>query len=122
MTNMLSLLGFTLVMAVGQLLFKKVGLDLRGVPLKTGVTRVLANPALYAALALYGAATLLWIWLLSRVPLSRAYPYMALGVVVVPLASMLVFGERVRPGFWLGIALIVAGIVVTQIGTAPNQP
>jgi drug/metabolite transporter (DMT)-like permease len=117
MIDTFSLLGFTILLAAGQLLFKKVGLDLRGVPLSAGVMRALAAPSLYAAVALYGFATLLWIWILSRVPLSRAYPYVALGVFLVPLASMLVFGERVRPSFWFGVGLIVAGIVITQVGT-----
>lgn len=116
MIDTVSLLGFTLLLALGQLLFKKVGLELRGQPLGDGLLRVFATPAFYAAIALYGAATLLWIWILSRVPLSRAYPYVALGVVLVPLASMFVFGERVHLTFWLGAALIVAGIVITQIG------
>lgn len=116
MTDTLSLLAFTLLLAAGQLLFKKVGLDLRGGPPGAGVLRVLGSPSLYAAVVLYGFATILWIWILSRVPLSRAYPYVALGVVLVPLASLLMFGERVGPGFWFGAALIVAGIIITQMG------
>ncbi len=115
MTNTLALLGFTIMLAAGQLLFKKVGLQLQGSQPATAVQNILAAPEIYAALALYGAATILWIWILSRVPLSRAYPYVALGVVLVPLASILVFGERIRPAFWLGAALIVAGIIVTQV-------
>ncbi len=118
MIDTFALLAFTFLLAAGQMLFKKAGLELRGNSLGAGVMRVLAEPALYAALALYGFATLLWIWILSRVPLSRAYPYVALGVVLVPFASTLLFGERVRPGFWFGVALIVAGIVITQMGTA----
>jgi drug/metabolite transporter (DMT)-like permease len=114
MTNTLSLLAFTVLLAGGQLLFKKVGLELRASS-AGNVWRLLLSPTLYAALVLYGFATLLWIWILSRVPLSRAYPYVALGVVLVPLASLLFFGERVRPVFWLGAGLIVAGIIVTQM-------
>ena len=117
MTNTLSLLAFTLLLAAGQLLFKKVGLELRAES-TGGAWRLLFSPMLYAALFLYGVATVLWIWILSRVPLSRAYPYVALGVVIVPLASLLVFGERVRPAFWFGTGLIVAGIIVTQMDLA----
>lgn len=107
---------FTILLAAGQLLFKKVGLILRAPSPDAAMLRVLSAPTLYAALALYGAATFLWIWILSRVPLSRAYPYVALGVVLVPAASMFVFGERMKPVFWLGAAFIVAGIAITQAG------
>jgi len=118
MIDTISLLGFTLLLAAGQLLFKKVGLDLRGASLADGVLRVLGQTTLYAALALYGVATLLWIWILSRVPLSRAYPFVALGVALVPLASIVMFNERVRPAFWIGVILIVIGIIVTQLGNS----
>lgn len=117
MTNTLALLAFTLLLAAGQLLFKKLGLELRAEP-AGGAWRLLFSPVLYAAFSLYGFATLLWIWILSRVPLSRAYPYVALGVVFVPLASLLFFGERVRPLFWVGTGLIVMGIIVTQMDVA----
>lgn len=118
MIDTIALLGFTLLLAAGQLLFKKVGLDLRGGPLVDGALRVLGQPTLYAALVLYGIATLLWIWILSRVPLSRAYPFVALGVAFVPLASIIMFGERVRPAFWFGVILIVAGIIIAQMGNS----
>jgi drug/metabolite transporter (DMT)-like permease len=35
-------------------------------------------------------------------------------VIIVPLLSTLIFGERVTSTYWLGTALIVAGIVLTQ--------
>jgi drug/metabolite transporter (DMT)-like permease len=44
----------------------------------------------------------------------QAYPWVAAGVIIVPLLSTLIFGERVTSTYWLGTALIVAGIVLTQ--------
>jgi len=108
---------FTLMLAMGQMLFKRVGLSVRGMPLTAGLRMLAASPMLYAALALYGAATLLWIWILSRVPLSRAYPWVALGVFIVPLLGWWLFGERPAPIFWLGVLLIVAGVALTQYGS-----
>lgn len=115
MTNTFSLLAFSILLGAGQLLFKKVGLGLRGRTMGEGMVQLLFSPTLYIALLLYGAATVLWIWILSRVPLSQAYPFVALGVILVPIASMLVYGERVRPFFWIGAVLIVCGIAITQI-------
>jgi drug/metabolite transporter (DMT)-like permease len=70
---------------------------------------------LLSALIVYGAATLLWIFLLRSVPLGRLYPYMALSFVLVALASWLVFGERVAPGQIAGLGLIVAGLLVIAV-------
>ncbi|MCU4161132.1 EamA family transporter [Acidiphilium sp. AL] len=118
MINTLALLAFTILLALGQLLFKKVGLELRGISLTDGILRILGRPAIYAAGLLYFIATVLWIWILSRVPLSRAYPYVAVGVGLVPFLSIFVFGEHVRPSFWVGVVLIMAGIIITQLGNS----
>jgi len=112
------LLLFSVSLAGGQLLFKRAAQEIAGVPASPRLLLVLATtPAMWAAVVLYAGATLLWVWILSRMPLSQAHPWAALGVVVVPLAAVLMFGEVVRPVFWLGAALIVAGIVLTQVGS-----
>jgi drug/metabolite transporter (DMT)-like permease len=71
-------------------------------------------PAFYAAIVLYALSTFLWVWLLSRITLVQAYPWVATGVIIVPLLSMLIFGERVTSTYWLGAVLIVAGTILTQ--------
>lgn len=114
---------FAVVLAGGQLLFKVAATGLRGVAGPKLLLAMATSPALWVALAFYGGATVLWVWLLTRVPLSRAYPFSALGLVLVPLAANLLFGERLRPVFWLGAALIVAGILIIQWGVGePPTP
>lgn len=112
--NFLSLAVFTTMLAAGQLLFKQVGLSIRDQSLVEALLSTLRQPAFYAAISLYGLSTLLWIWILSRVPLTQAYPWVAAGVVIVPLLGWWVFGERVSITFWVGVILIVIGIVLTQ--------
>lgn len=65
-----------------------------------------------AAVCLYGVVSLAWVWILQRLELGRAYPLMALAFVLVPLGSNLFFGERFQPQYFVGIALIIIGIVV----------
>jgi drug/metabolite transporter (DMT)-like permease len=50
--------------------------------------------------------------LLQRVELGRVYPLMALAFALVPLGSHFVFGERFQSQYFVGVAMIVAGIVV----------
>ncbi len=118
----ISLAVFTLMLAFGQVYFKSVGLILRGHSGMEAIALALRAPSLYLALFLYGGATLLWIWILSRVSLSQAYPWVAVGMVVVPLLGWLVFDERVAPVFWLGVAFIVVGVALTQYGAWPVAP
>lgn len=64
------------------------------------------------ALFIYGIATLLWISLLRYVPLNKAYVFMALSFVLVPIASYYIFSEQITVGYWIGVALIVSGVIV----------
>jgi multidrug transporter EmrE-like cation transporter len=112
--NLGSLCLFTVMLASGQLLFKRLGLAMRGQPLLDGFWLIARMPSLYLALALYGLSTVLWIWILSRVSLARAYPWVAVGVVIVPLIGRYYFGEQLHPLFWVGVALIFAGIFLVQ--------
>ena len=109
-----SLCLFTVMLACGQLLFKRLGLAMRGQPLLDGYWLIIKMPSLYLALALYGLSTVLWIWILSRISLARAYPWVAVGVVIVPLIGRYYFGEPLHPLFWAGVALIFAGILLVQ--------
>ena len=118
MLNILCLATFTTLLAIGQLLFKKAGLTMRGQPFIDGAYAVATSPAFYLALALYGISTALWIWILSRVSLSFAYPWVGVGVILVPLLAGLVYGERVNMIYWVGAIFVTVGIVLTQYGTS----
>jgi undecaprenyl phosphate-alpha-L-ara4N flippase subunit ArnE len=110
MNPYLALMVFTVTLAVGQLLFKLVAV--RADWARPGET-LLLQPALWVALAFYGGATLLWVWILKQVPLTLAYPFVAAGFILVPLGAWAFFGEPVTWRYSAGVALIVAGVVLT---------
>lgn len=96
-------------MAIGQILFKVSATSLA----RTGSFFAFETAAtLLAAMVLYGITTVAWVWVLQKVELGRVYPLMALAFVLVPLGSHLIFGERFQPQYFVGVALIIIGIVV----------
>lgn len=95
-------------------MFKHVGLVIRDRPVVDGLLSLLTQPAFYSVMTLYAFSAFLWVWILSRVPLSQAYPWAAAGVAIVPLLGWYVFGERVGTLFWFGVMLILTGISITQ--------
>ncbi|MDO4682730.1 MAG: EamA family transporter [Lautropia sp.] len=96
-------------MAAGQILFKLAANSLA----ETGSFLVPKTGALlFSALSLYGLITIAWIWVLQKADLGKVYPMMALAFVLVPLASHWIFGERFQPQYFIGIVLIMAGIVI----------
>jgi len=66
------------------------------------------------ALSLYGGALLMWLQVLSKIPLSTAYPVLAVTYALVRLLSIVFFGERINQLQNVGICLVLAG--VTLIG------
>jgi drug/metabolite transporter (DMT)-like permease len=64
------------------------------------------------AILLYVALTVLWVWILTFTPLSRAYPFVALAFALTPLLGGLVFGEPIGTRLILGIVLILGGLLL----------
>jgi drug/metabolite transporter (DMT)-like permease len=71
---------------------------------------------LFTAFALYGITTIAWVWVLQKIELGKAYPLMAMAFVLVPIGSHFVFGERFSTQYFIGVALIMSGIVVALKG------
>lgn len=96
--------------AAGQILFKlsAVALHRSGSFFEPTTAAILIS-----AFALYGVTTIGWVWVLQKVDLGRAYPILALTFVLVPLGSYLILGERFQPIYFLGVSLIIAGILIT---------
>lgn len=78
------------------------------------VSAALRNGWLWVAVGSYCAGFFVWMTILSRSHLSRAFPTSAIVFVAVMLASFVVLNETFSALQWLGAAVIVAGIL--QLG------
>ncbi len=105
------LLAFSILMPTGQIFFKMTAQTVPALGSPASFMALLGNLWFWAALVLYGVATLLWILILQSIPLSRAYPFVALGFILVPAVSVFLFGESVNMTYVAGSALIILGLV-----------
>ena len=108
----LQVLACVLMIAAGQVMFKWAGINI------SSNKDFLFSKGFWiagAAIALYGFATIVWIYLLRNIPLSVAYPFMALSYVLVPLAAWVFFSEQITLTYMAGIALIILGVLVTTV-------
>jgi len=78
----------------------------------SGVRSLLGSWVVWVGLIVFGASGVLWLFALSKASLSFAYPFAALGYLVIVAASILILHESVPPLRWLGVGFIVAGIVL----------
>ena len=101
------------LLSAGQFLFKKSADSAVADSVPHFIDSLLVTPYFWAALAIYGATTVLWLFVLSRVPLSSAMPFVALTFVIIPIIGAVVLGEKLNFLYWFGTALIVAGVYTT---------
>jgi drug/metabolite transporter (DMT)-like permease len=105
------LMGYASAMTGGQLLFKLAAMRGAGDgPLTERLAALLLNGYFVLALGLYAALTVLWVWVLSFTPLSRAYPFVALAFALTPVLGALMFSEPMPLRLVIGIGLILAGL------------
>ena len=64
------------------------------------------------ALLALGGGMLLWLSVLQSIPVSVAYPMLSLNFVRVTLAAWGIWREPIARRHWVGVGLIVVGIVV----------
>ena len=59
------------------------------------------------------AGILIATYVLRTVPLSLIMPFSACAYIIIPLGALVFFHEKVNPRFWLGVAFIMLGIIVS---------
>lgn len=106
---LLALLAGSLCAASGTLMLKAGAIG------RTEVVQFF-NVYIFVGFALYGLGSGLWVYGLSKEPLSVVYPFSALSFVIV-LAGAIVFqGERPSSVNLIGVAMVMAGIALVVWG------
>lgn len=86
----------------------QIGANALQQPLQVAL-RVFTSPLVIVGLGLYVLGALSWLTVLSRVPLSFAYPLVALSYAVTPVLALVLLRETVPSLRWLGILTICLG-------------
>ena len=106
-------IGFLAANTLTQLAFKLGGQSLEGLDFGPQfLSRAVALPAVWLAIAGYVAVFVLWMLILQEMALSRAFVLNALVYAVIPMASLALFGEVISLWRWFGIVLIIVGVAL----------
>jgi drug/metabolite transporter (DMT)-like permease len=110
--QILLLVAYATGMSGGQILFKMAALryGASGGGLGDRLLGLASNAYFIAALVLYAGFAILWVWILSFTPLSRAYPFVALAFALTPLLGGLFFGDAISFRLMAGILFILCGL------------
>lgn len=99
------------LLVTGQTVWK-IGLERAGGLRLDNLLSVLFSPLILLGILIYGLATVLWLYVLSRVPLSLAYPLQSIAFLLGLVIAVLIFKESVPLNRWVGAAIILGGITV----------
>lgn len=101
--------------SVAQLLVKK-GMTVLGVcsfslsHLLSLVIAIFTNIYLFLGMVCYGVSVLIWMVVLSRVPVSVAYPFSSVGFIVTLILGYFLFNELITLNKVMGIGFICLGV------------
>ncbi|MCU1348631.1 MAG: rane protein [Acidobacteria bacterium] len=77
--------------------------------------RLLRLPALWIGIVCFALEFVVWLALLSLIPLSEAMLLGSINIVAVALAGRVFYGERFEPVRVIGLALIVVGVSLAGV-------
>jgi len=112
--DLVLLITVPVMIAFGQFLFKMAGRNVTG-NLGKDLWAIAFDPYFISAGTLYAVASFLWVIALNRVDLSKAYPFMASGFIIVPILGYFLLNETLSLNYFIGVAMIFAGIVIIYI-------
>jgi multidrug transporter EmrE-like cation transporter len=69
-------------------------------------------------LSFYGFSTFLWLFALSRVELSYAYPFLSLAFVAIMIGARVGLDERLRASRIAGSAFIILGVILVGMSAS----
>jgi uncharacterized membrane protein len=76
------------------------------------IKSVLLNFYIMGGLFFSAVSIISWMFALSKVKLSYAYPFMSLTFPLVLLFSTIIFNEGISLGRWIGIFVIMVGLII----------
>ena len=92
----------------GMLAVGKFALDYGNLPMQ--YAKIIFTPYVFLGMLLYFLGSLIWLVVLSRIPLSFAYPMLSMGYIFILFASAILFKEHISVVRWLGVIVICAGV------------
>lgn len=121
MTQSFVLIFISITIATAGQLLLKIGMDQVGQigfenlnHLLPTLIQIFTTPVILVGLLCYVFSALGWLAVLSRLDLSYAYPMLAIMYVLIPLASRIFLGEAIPPLRWLGIIVVVVGVLIVS--------
>jgi drug/metabolite transporter (DMT)-like permease len=101
----------TFILVSGQFLWK-LGLEKETISFNSlgVIIKLMFSPFIFSGILTYGLATVLWLFILSKVQISIAYPIQSLAYIIAVFGAYFIFNEPLTLYKFLGCLLIMGGV------------
>jgi drug/metabolite transporter (DMT)-like permease len=109
--------------ATGQIMLKtgmKVATERAAADGGSLIIKAATSPFVIFGLMIFAVSAVTWLATLSRVPLSIAYPFNALGFILILIMSSVLLNERTNVWTWVGTVVVVGGLILV-VTTKPHS-
>ena len=122
--NIILILSSVLLNAFAQI-FLKLGLrKMSGISLSNNIIdkciSFAINPYILAGFISYGVSLVIWLRVLYKVDVSFAYPFQALGYIIVTILAWIIFQENINLMKLIALAFITLGLIMLTF-SIPNH-
>ena len=90
----------------------RLGESLQQTGFSDAVSSVILSPLIWLGLIIYALSVALWLWVLSQVELSVAYPFVGISFILTLAFGAFLLGENVTPTRIIGTVFIAMGCVL----------
>ena len=115
-SNFIFIISSVLLNALAQILLKAGMKQFGNIELKNNIINtsvsIVLNPYIITGFISYGVSIILWLWVLSKVDVSLAYPFQALGYIVVTILAWLIFQEDITLTRIIALMFISIGLII----------
>ena len=116
LSNFIFIISSVLLNAFAQILLKAGMKQFGNIDLKNNIMNtcisIAFNPYIISGFIAYGVSILLWLWVLSKVDVSLAYPFQALGYIVVTILAWIIFQENISYIRIIALVFITIGLII----------
>jgi len=98
---------------MGQILFK-IGMKGKTFDSFFGIIKTMFSSLVLPGIIIYALATVLWLYIISKIPINRVYPIQALAYPMMLVLAKYLFNENITVTRWIGVGTILIGVVVVS--------
>jgi multidrug transporter EmrE-like cation transporter len=105
-------IGLGALLVTASELFMKVGATAQNGHIGVFGIAALGSIQTWIGIVLYCLSFVSWVYVLRSVPLGIAFGLISIVHVLIPIGCWIFLGETISPQRWLGIALVLAGLLL----------